>query len=142
VAHAGGLGQGEALGEGVEAAAELDPAQQRAELGRDPPARSSPITLGQGGEVGWKRTGLASTSDMICAMSSKERSSGPSTGTWPTPVHESSGSHLAAVAAMSRVAQVGFLRSPAIAEEETPSFLIAWVWRRMLSMNEGMVSAR
>ena len=35
VAHAAGLGEGEAFGEGVEAAAELDPAQQRPQLGGD-----------------------------------------------------------------------------------------------------------
>ena len=35
VSHAAGVGEGEAFGEGVEAAAELDPAQQRLELGSD-----------------------------------------------------------------------------------------------------------
>jgi hypothetical protein len=44
--------------------------------------------------------------------------------------------------AMSRVAQVGSLRSPEIAEKNTPWFLISSSWRRTLSMNEGIVSAR
>jgi len=43
---------------------------------------------------------------------------------------------------MSRVAQVGSLRSPPIGEENTPRFLIDSTWRSRLSMNEGIVSAR
>src|SRR6266702_7206087 len=60
-------------------------------------------------------------------------SSGPSTATWPTPSHESSSSSLAAVAAMSRVAQLGSLRSPAIGAKKMPPFLIGSAKRRMLA---------
>jgi DNA-binding NarL/FixJ family response regulator len=57
---------------------------------------------------------------MICAMSLKDRSSGPRTATWPGPLQESSSNSLAAVAAMSRVAQVGSLRSPEIGVKNIP----------------------
>ena len=43
---------------------------------------------------------------------------------------------------MSRVAQVGTLRSPEIGEKNMPWFLIGSTWRSMLSMNDGIVSAR
>ena len=79
---------------------------------------------------------------MICAMSLKDRSSGPRTATWPCPLQESSSNSLAAVAAMSRVAQDGSLRSPAIGVANTPRCLIGSTWRSRLSMNEGIVSAR
>jgi hypothetical protein len=75
-------------------------------------------------------------------MSLKERSLGPRTGTLPCPLQERSISSLAAMTAMSRVARVGSLRSPEIGEKNTPCFLIGSSWRRTLSMNEGIVSAR
>ena len=43
---------------------------------------------------------------------------------------------------MSRVATVGSLRSPAIGEKNMPWSLIDAAWRIVLSMNEGLQSAR
>ena len=79
---------------------------------------------------------------MISAMSLKDRSSGPSSGTSSTPLQLSSSSRREAAAAMSRVATAGSLRSPAIGEKNMPWFLIDSAWRTMLSMNDGLVSAR
>src|SRR5580658_9536826 len=79
---------------------------------------------------------------MICAISLHDRSSGPRTGTSPLPLHEGSSSNFAATAAISRVAHVGAFRSPDIGEKNIPWFLIGSTWRRKLSINEGIVSAR
>lgn len=43
---------------------------------------------------------------------------------------------------MSRVAQAGSLRSLETASKNMPWLLIGWAGLRMLSMNEGIVSAR
>jgi hypothetical protein len=75
--------------------------------------------------VCWKRTCLPSTSEMISAMSLKDRSSGPSSGTSSTPLQVSSSSRRDAAAAMSRVATEGSLRSPSIGEKNMPWFLMA-----------------
>ena len=48
----------------------------------------------------------------------------------------------AQAAAISRVATAGSLRSPSIGEKNMPWSLIDSAWRAMLSMNDGLVSAR
>jgi hypothetical protein len=84
-----------------------------------------PVSLALNASPGicWKRTGFLSTSDMICAMSLKDKSSGPRTATCSRPLQDGSSRSLAATAAMSRVAHVGSLRSPEIGETKMLCFL-------------------
>src|SRR5439155_365934 len=61
---------------------------------------------------------------MISAMSLKDRSSGPSSGTSSTPLQLWSSSTRAARAAVSLVVTVGSLRSPSMGEKNMPCLAI------------------
>lgn len=63
---------------------------------------------------------------MICAISSYETSSAPSSGTFACPFQERSSSSRAAIATMSRVAQVGIRWSPDTGGKNMPWLLIGW----------------
>ena len=82
--------------------------------------RSMKPALNASKETCWKRTGFPSTSAMMAAMSLNDRSSGPRTAAWPTPLHEASRSNRAATAAMFARSAGGEFAVSVNGREETP----------------------